>query len=427
MKSPILTAAFFTGNRKRLQIGMKPNTLAILNSNDRLPTNADGTFPFKQNNDLYYLRGIKQEDTQLLIASGEPEKALLFIQRPNEHKKQWDGHQLRKEEASAISGIDTVYYNDEFESVLQSLLSTCDLVYLNAIEHPRANISIQTRDDRFRLWIQQQYPNHQYERLAPLMMELRLLKQPEEIAMMRYAAFVTGQGFRRVLGFVKPGVHQKQVEAEMIHEYLQYQTTWADYQPIVASGADTCILHYNSNHQWIQDGDLVLIDAAASFGGYQCDLTRTIPANGRYTARQKQLYKAVLRVHQQMKQYLKPGMLMQELQETCNNLLLEQFVGLNLCTMQDIQQHGKAYWLGKYAYHNFSHFLGLDVHDVGDFSKPLQAGMVFTNEPGIYIPEEGLGVRIENNLLLTETGVVDLTATIPIEAEEIEALMQANR
>lgn len=426
MKTVPFTPDFFTGNRNRLAGLLKIQSLAVVNSNDVLPTNADGTFPFKQHNDLYYLTGIRQEETLLVLfpdARHAWQKEVLFILRPDEVRTKWEGHKLSQQEASAISGIKEVRYIDEFLSFFKQVVFDAANIYLNANEHSRAKVSIQTRDDRFRNWCRENYGLHQYERLAPLMALLRIKKQDEEIAVMKHAAYITEQGFKRVLKFVKPGVHQKQAEAEMIHEYLQHHATWADYQPIVASGADTCILHYNSNHKHIGAGELVLIDAAASYIGYQSDLTRTIPADGRYTGRQKQLYEAVLYVHREMKKLVKPGVLMEVLQEQCNELLLEQLVGLSLCTGNDIRGSNKQALLDKYCYHRFSHLIGLDVHDVGDYSQPLEAGWVCTNEPGIYIQEEAMGVRIENNLLLTPDGNTDLMESIPVEVKEIEYLM----
>ncbi len=421
-----LSNSFFANNRKRLVALLKHQSIAVFNSNDILPTNADGTFPFKQNNDLYYLTGIKQEETILLLfpdAIENSQKEILFILEPNALLVKWEGHKLSKEEASKISGISEVRYLNEFKNTFKQQVVQAQNIYINTNEHTRAKLSIQTREDRFLTWCKANYNLHHYERLAPLMKQLRVIKQEEEIAMLKQAAFITAKGFSRVLKFMKPGVHQKQVEAEMIHEYMQYLGTWADYQPIVASGTDTCILHYNSNHKVIHNNELVLIDAAAAFESYNADLTRTIPANGKYSARQKEVYKAVLHIHRQMKMLLKPHALMKDLQNHCNELLIEQLVALGVCSMNDIKLKGTTFYIQQYCGHNFSHFIGLDVHDSGDYNQKLTTGMVLTNEPGIYINEEQIGIRIENNILITETGIIDLMETIPIEATEIEELM----
>ncbi|MES2654785.1 MAG: aminopeptidase P family protein [Bacteroidota bacterium] len=423
-----LSNSFFTNNRKRLVALLKQQSIAVFNSNDILPTNADGTFPFKQNNDLYYLTGIKQEETILLLFPDAVEnwqKEILFILEPNALHVKWEGHKLSKEEAAKISGISEVRYLREFKSIFKQLAVQAQTICINTNEHTRAKLSIQTRDDRFLTWCKTTYTLHNYERLAPLIQGLRVIKQDEEIVLLRQAAFITEKGFRRVLKFIKPGVHQKQVEAEMIHEYMQYLGTWADYQPIVASGADTCILHCNSNHKVVQNNELVLIDAAAAFAGYNADLTRAIPANGIYTTRQKEVYNAVLYIHKQMKMLLKSDALMKDLQNHCNELLIEQLVALGVCSMNDIKLKGSLFYIQQYCGHNFSHFIGLDVHDVGDYNQKLAAGMVLTNEPGIYINEEQIGIRIENNIVLTQKGIIDLMETVPIEAAAIEELMNS--
>lgn len=415
--------SIYENNRQRLAQLMSPGAIAIFNSNDVLPTNADGTFPFKQNNDLLYLCGIEQEQTILLLYPDAPnaaQKVILFIQRNDEERRKWHGHQLSAEEACAISGIASVYTLDEFSGVFQAMMSQVSEVYLNRIEHSRAKVAITTRDDRFGQWCRKQYPLHQYKRLAPLMAELRLIKQPYEIELMKKAAAITAAGFHRVLKTVRAGVHQKQIEAEMIYTYLYHGATWADYQPIVASGIDTCTLHYNTNHKVVQTGELVLIDAACSHSGYQSDVTRTIPVDGRFTKRQLEVYQAVLAVHQFLRINMKAGISIPTWQAEGRKFCAEQIRLLNL---KGAQNMGDEQLLNQYAYHGFAHYLGLDVHDVGDLNTKLSTGMVLTNEPGIYIKEEGFGIRLENNLWLSNNGVVDLTATIPIEAEEIESLM----
>jgi Xaa-Pro aminopeptidase len=425
-----IPTSFFEQNRKRLSALLQSGSLAVLNSNHVLPTNADGTFKFKQNNDLFYLTGITQEETLLLLFPDHPDvscREVLFIEQPNELRTKWDGHRHSKEEATRISGIKDVKYTSEFEAFFKAAAFRAERIYLNAIEHARATVAIQTRDDQFATWCKEHYKLHTYERLAPLMMQLRMIKNELEIELLRKSASITEKGFRRLLAFTKPGVSEKQLEAEMIHEYLSNGGDWADYSPIVASGADTCILHYNSNHKICKDGDLVLVDAAASFAGYNSDLTRTFPVNGRYTQRQKQVYNAVLRVHKAMRSLMKPGAIMKELQQHCFDLLTEELLQLGLFNAAELTSNGQGFYMNKYCYHNFSHFIGLDVHDIGDFYVPFQAGMALTNEPGIYIAEEGLGVRIENNLVITNNGNEDLMQNIPFEADEIEEIMNKGK
>ncbi|HYH14885.1 MAG TPA: Xaa-Pro aminopeptidase, partial [Flavisolibacter sp.] len=418
----------FAEQRQRLVKEMLPGSVAILTSNDVYPTNADGNLRFFQNTNLYYLTGIKQEETMLVLCPDHPDENLrevLLIKEVNELFIKWNGCRLTKEEAATVSAVQTVLYVKEFEGLLKRIVPICRNIYLHTDEHPRSVKETETREDRLVKQLKALYPLHQYERLYPLLALQRNVKTPAEIALLKKAAAITEAGFRRVLRFVKPGVNEKQVEAEMIHEYMQHGSTWADYEPIVAAGVDTCILHYHGNKKVCKEGDLLLIDAAASWEYYNADLTRTIPVSGRYTPRQKQCYNAVLNVHRQMKSHIKAGMLLKDLQAICFELLLQALITLDLCTVNDIQEKGKKFYLDKYCYHNFSHFIGLDVHDIGYHHLPIPAGAVLTNEPGIYIQEEAIGIRIENNLLVTEAGVVDLMANIPIEADEIEALMQA--
>jgi Xaa-Pro aminopeptidase len=305
-----IPSSFFTENRKRLSALLTEGSVAILNSNDLLPTNADGTFRFKQNNDLYYLTGITQENTMLMLFPSHPDpyyREIIFVEEPNELRTKWDGRRLGKDEVSAVSGIPHVRYEHEFEKVFNSCVYAAAYIYLNATEHSRASLKIQTRDNRFAQWCKAHYTLHHYKRLAPLMMQLRTIKHPVEIGLLKEAAAITEKGFRRVLKFLRPGVTQKQVEAEMIHEYLFNGAEWADYTPIVSSGSDTCILHCSSNENICKDGELALIDAAASWRAYNSDLTRTIPVNGKYTVRQKEVYNAVLRVHKSMRQEMLAG------------------------------------------------------------------------------------------------------------------------
>lgn len=420
-------AALFTEQRRRLADQLPPLSAAILVSNDVYPTNADGTMHFYQNANLYYLSGIRQEDTALLLFPHHPDEAfreVLFIKEVDELFVKWNGYRLSREEASAISGIKTVVFRNDFDRILKQALPLCQNICLSTDEHLRSEKVNETAEDRLVKKLRSLYPLHKYERLFPLLARQRTVKLEGEIAFLQKACDITEAGFRRLLRFVKPGIIEKQAEAELIHEYMQYGAGFA-YEPILASGKDTCILHYHDNNKVCREGDLLLADAAASWQYYNADLTRTIPVSGRFTPRQKQCYNAVLKVQRRMKKEIKAGMLMKDLQAICSDLLLEQLCELGLCTPDEIRSKGKKQFLNRYCYHNFSHFLGLDVHDVAYFHEPLPAGAVLTNEPGIYIWEEGIGIRLENNVLVQENGVLDLMESIPIEAEEIEELMSS--
>lgn len=418
----------FSNQRKRLVSQFPADAVAILTANDIMPSNANGTMPYFPNVNLYYLTGIKEEDAMLVLCPGHPDESLreiLFIKRTDQLFVKWLGHRIDKESAASLSGIATVFYTDEFWTVMKKVIPLCRCILLPTNEHPRSENETQTREDRLLLACKTAYPLHEYDRLYPLLARQRMAKTPEEIALLRKACNITEAGFRRLLKFVKPGKTGYQVTAELIHEYMQQHTTWADYQPIVAFGGDTCILHYRANETAGKDGDLVLIDAAASWELYNADLTRTIPVNGRYTPRQRAYYDAVLHVHRQLRQHVRAGITLKELWQASNQLMLEAFCQLGLCTTDDIRRNGAAFYLQRYSYHNVSHFIGLDVHDAGYIHEPMPVGAVITNEPGIYNAEEGIGVRIENNLLVTANGYEDLMTNIPIEAGEIEEIMNS--
>lgn len=417
---------FVTCNRQKLAAKLIPGSIAVLHANDMMPTNADGTMKYKPNNDVYWLSGIRQEETVLMLFPSHPDpnlREVLFIKKVGEDFVKWHGKRLSLEEAGEISGINTVKWSTEFTNIFSGSANYADHICLNAIEHSRTENEVQTRDDRFRLWCMEHYPLHHYGRLAPVLAELRKVKSEFELKRLQTACDITEKGFRRMLKFVKPGTKERLIEAELIHEYIQHDGDWSDYQPIVASGANTCILHYITNREICRDGDLLLVDAAASYELYNADLTRTIPVNGRYTTRQKQVYNAVLNVHKAMKDFAKAGTTFQQLQAYSSDLLIEQLASLGLFTSSDLGKHGKAFYLDRYCYHGFSHLLGLDVHDVGHFYQPLPENTVITIEPGIYIKEENIGVRIENNVVVKAGGTFDLMRNTPIEAEEIEELM----
>jgi Xaa-Pro aminopeptidase len=406
---------------------MAKNSVAIFNANDILPTNADGTMKFRQNNDLFYLCGIDQEETVLLLAPDCPNPAwreVLFLRETNAHIAVWEGHKYTKEEAFAASGIGTILWLSEFDLVLNSVVNLSERIYLNTNEHLRAGVVVETRDARFIKACKEKYPLHSYERSAPLMHALRAVKEAEEIQQLQIACDITEKGFRRVLGMVKPGVTEYEVEAEFIHEFTRNRSKGFAYEPIIASGSSACVLHYIENNKACKDGELLLLDVAAEYGNYNADMTRTIPVNGRFTQRQRQVYDAVLRVKNEASSILRPGITIQDYHKEVGSIMQAELLGLGLLDQTDIKNQDPN-WPAykKYFMHGTSHHLGLDVHDVGTMHYPIAAGMVFTVEPGIYIPEEGFAVRLENNIVVQEQGYLDLMRNIPIEAEEIEELM----
>jgi Xaa-Pro aminopeptidase len=406
---------------------LKPNSIAIFNSNDVLPTNADGSLKFKQNSDLFYLSGIDQEESILVIypdAKDGIHKEVLFLKETNEHIAIWEGHKLTKAEAFTVSGIQKVYWLGEFKTILRSLMAEAETVYLNTNEHVRAVVETETREARFVKWCMNEYPVHKYERSAPLMHNLRAIKHDTEIELIQQACNITEKGFHRLLSFIKPGVWEYEIEAELIHEFTRNRSNGFAYTPIIASGLNSCVLHYIDNSLQCKDGDILLLDVAAEYANYNSDMTRSIPVNGKYTPRQKDVYNAVLRVMKAATKMLIPGTLMADYQKTVGQLMEEELIKLNLLSADDVKkQNPDAPLYKKYFMHGTSHYLGLDVHDVGNRYRKFEAGMVFTCEPGIYIREESIGIRIENNILITDNGPKDLMANIPIEANDIEALM----
>lgn len=417
----------YIDNRKRLIEKLLPNSIVIVESNDVMPTNADGSMGFRQNSDLFYLSGIDQEETILIVypeAKDPAMRAILFVRETSEKIAIWEGAKLTREQATERSGIKTVYWTHEFNSILKGLMADVDYVYVSTNEHTRRANEVETRNYRLIQALKHDYPVHQYRRLAPIISRLRSMKHPLEIEMIKTACDITEKGFRRLLSFVKPGITEYEIEAELMHEFLCNRSRGFAYGPIIASGAGSCVLHYVENDKTCQDGDILLLDVAAEYANYASDLTRCLPVNGQFTPRQKAVYNAVLRVHKQAVQMLKPGNTIKKVNEDVGLLVEKELVELGLITTDDIRNQNPA-WPAykKYFMHGTSHFMGLDVHDVGYFNEPIQPGMVFTCEPGIYIREENLGIRIENDILISENGPVDLMRTIPIEADEIEALM----
>lgn len=422
-----IPSELFIRNRQNLRALLKPKSIVIVHSNDIYPTNADGTMGFKQNSDLFHLSGVDQEETVLVLmpdAVDPKEREILFVRETNEHIAIWEGEKLTKEKAREVSGIERVEWTQSFESFLHRMVPQADHIYLTTNEHLRASVVVETRNARFIKDCQARYPLHRYERLAPLMHRLRITKDPVEVRMIRKACDITEAGFRRLLGFIKPGVGEWEIEAELLHEFVRRGSRGFAYAPIIGSGKNACVLHYVENDTVCMDGEMVLLDVAAEYAGWNSDLTRTVPVNGRFTPRQRQVYDAVLRVFHGANAILRPGNTPMDYQKQVIELMERELVGLGLFTAREAKEQGPDKPLvKKYFMHGTSHHLGLDVHDVCPPHEPFAEGMVFTIEPGIYIREENLGVRIENDVLIGKDGNIDLMANIPIEADEIEALM----
>ena len=430
MKNLPLDPKIFIENRKRFIKGMKPNSIAIFNSNDEVSSNGDALYRFQQNTDLYWLCGIEQEDTMVILFPDAPEekyKEVLVLVRPNEMKEKWDGKRLRAEEGKQISGIKTVVWLDSIDPLLQQWIHLADIIYLNTNENDRKANLLETRDYRYVKQMKERYPLHKYERSAKIMRELRAIKTPYEVEVVKKAIDITDKTFRRLLQFIKPGVMEYEIEAEIFHEFLRNRAKGEAYGSIIASGDRARTLHYVFNNEECKDGELVLMDFGANYGGYAADLTRTVPVNGKFTKRQKEVYNACLHLHNYAKGLLKPGITIAEYHEKVGEEATKIFIKTGLLKKEDVKNEDKenrAY--RKYLYHGISHHLGLDVHDLGTKTEPLKLGMVLTVEPGIYIEEEHMGVRIENNVWLTKDGNIDLMKNIPITAEEIEKLMKTS-
>lgn len=427
MKNLPLNPELFKTNRKRFIEKMKPGSIAIFVSNDEVPSNGDALHPFKQNSDLYWLSGITQEDTMVVLFPSNPDpkyREVLVLVRPVELKEKWDGKRLRKEEAIEMSGIQTIVWLDSIDALLQTWIHLADIIYLDTNENDRKSSLVRSRDYRFVDEMKSRYPLHQYERAAKLMKELRAIKTEYEVEVTKKAVEITHNAFIRVMKFIHPGVMEYEIEAEIIHSFLSQRASGEAYGSIIASGDRARTLHYVSNNQECKDGELVLMDFGASYGGYNADLTRTIPVNGKFSPRQKEVYNACLQLHNYAKSLLKPGITINDYTDKVGDEATKLFIQIGLLKESDVKNEdpeNRAY--RKYLYHGISHHLGLDVHDLGTRTEPIQAGMLFTAEPGIYIEEEGMGIRIENNLWITENGNIDLFEGIPITVEEIEAIM----
>lgn len=425
-----LTASVYIKNRKHFVNALEPRSLAIFNSNDIYPTGADSTLPFEQHRDLFYLCGIDQEESILLLfpdAFEKKHKEILFVRETNEHIAVWEGAKLTKKQARELSGIETVYWLSEFNRVFQQLSTQCDCFYFNTNEHYRQAVETQTREDRFIAWCKKTYPAHRVGKSNPILQKLRAVKAPEEINQIRQACDITEKGFRRILSFIKPGVWEYEIEAELAHEFIRNRSKGFAYTPIIASGQNANVLHYIENNKQCKEGELILMDVAAEYGNYSSDLTRTVPVSGKFTSRQKEVYESVLKVKKEATKLLVPGTIWKEFHVEVGKLMTSELLKLGLLNKVDIQNESSekpAY--KKYFMHGTSHHMGLDTHDYGLLHQPMEANMVFTVEPGIYIPEEGFGVRLEDDVVIQSKGEpLNLMDSIPIEIEEIETLMNA--
>ena len=428
MKYLPLKPELFIKNRERFINRMEKNSIAIFISNDEVPVNGDAIYPFKQNSDLFWLSGINQEESMVILFPDNPDpkyREVLVLIRPNELKEKWDGKRLRINEAQAINGIKTIVWLDSIEGLLQPWIHLAETIYLDTNENDRKAILIRTREYRYVDEIKAKYPLHNFQRTAKIMKDLRGIKTALEIEVLQKAIDITENTFRRLLKFIKPGVMEYEIEAEIFHSFLSQRATGPAYGSIIASGDRARTLHYVSNNEECKEGELVLMDFGAEYGGYCADLTRTIPVNGKFGRRQKTIYNACLHLHDYAKSLLKPGITIIDYTDKVGEEATQQFLKVGLLKKTDVKnedQENRAY--RKYLYHGISHHLGIDVHDLGTKTEPIKAGMVFTVEPGIYIEEEKMGVRIENNVWITRNGNTDLMKKIPITVDDIESLMK---
>ena len=428
MKYAQINRELFIKNRKNFSAKMKPSSLAVFNSNDIYPVSADSTLPFAQHRDIFYLSGVDQEESILILFPDCPNPAhreILFLKETNEHIAVWEGAKLTKEAAFLSSGVQTVYWLKDLEKVLFEIMTQCDTVYINTNEHYRANVETETREARFTKWLLQKYPAHSVAKSNPILQRLRAVKDQIELDLIQQACDITEKGFRRILNFVKPGVYEYNLEAEFIHEFLNNRSKGFAYTPIVASGNNANVLHYVENNQECKAGDLILLDVGAEYANFSSDMSRTIPVSGRFSDRQKAVYNAVNRVKNDATKMLTPGTIWSDYHVEVGKLMTSELLGLGLLDKADVQsQDPKWPAYKKYFMHGTSHHMGLDTHDYGILTDPMQANMVFTVEPGIYIPEEGFGIRLEDDVVIQESGVpFNLMRNIPIEADEIEDIM----
>ena len=428
MKYNPIPNILYIKNRKKFTAQMKAGSLAIFNSNDIYPISADSTLPFAQHSDILYLCGADQEESILLLfpeALNPAYREILFVRETNAHIAVWEGAKYSKEKAADVSGIQTILWLSDFDKLFFDLMTEAHTIYFNTNEHYRQSVETQTREDRFIAKCKQDFPAHQWQKSQPILQEIRGVKEPEEWALMQQACHITEKGIRRLLGFIKPGVWEYEIEAELLHEFIRNRSKGFAYTPIIASGANANVLHYVENNQQCKAGDLILMDVAAEYANYRSDLTRTFPVSGRFTPRQAAVYNAVLRVKDAATNMLVPGTLWAEYHKEVGEIMTKELLGLGLLDRADVQsQDPKQPAYKKYFMHGTSHHIGLDTHDYGALKTPMKAGMVFTVEPGIYIPAEGMGIRLEDDVIVQESGApLNLMANIPISIAEIEALM----
>ena len=428
MKYHPIDSNLFIKNRKNFAAQMKPKSLAVFNSNDMYPISADSTMPFEQHRDIFYLSGVDQEESILVLFPDcpiEKHREILFLKETNEHIAIWEGEKLTKDAAFKTSGIKTVYWLQDMEKIIFEIMTQSDTVYINTNEHYRANVETETREDRFTKWLKNKYPAHAVAKSNPILQRLRSVKDQVEIDLIQKACDITEKGFRRVLNFVEPGVMEYEIEAEFLHEFLRNRSKKFAYTPIVASGNNANVLHYIENNQECKPGDLILMDVGAEYANYSSDMTRTIPVSGKFTKRQKEVYNAVLRVKNEATQLLVPGADWADYHVEVGKFMTSELLDLGLLDKTDVKKENPD-WPAykKYFMHGTSHHMGLDTHDYGILTEPMQANMVFTVEPGIYIPAEGFGIRLEDDVVIQATGEpYNLMRNIPIEVEEIEELM----
>ncbi|WP_297760899.1 aminopeptidase P family protein [uncultured Muriicola sp.] len=428
MKYDPIDASLFMINRKKFMAQMKPKSIAVFNSNDIYPISADSTMPFQQHRDILYLSGVDQEESILLLfpdAINKEHREVLFVRETNDHIAVWEGEKLSKEQGTKVSGIKNVQWLSNFDKVFFDLMTEAETVYFNTNEHYRQSVETQTREDRFILKCKEQFPAHSWARSNPILQQIRGVKEPQEIALMQQACNITEKGFRRILQFTKPGVWEYEIEAEFLHEFIRNRSKGFAYTPIVASGNNANVLHYVVNNQKCKAGDLILLDVGAEYANYSSDMTRTIPVSGTFTKRQREVYDAVLRVKNEATKMLVPGTLWAEYHKEVGKIMTSELLGLGLLDKSDVKNENKE-WPAykKYFMHGTSHHIGLDTHDYGPLKTPMKANMVFTVEPGIYIPQEKFGVRLEDDVVVQAKGApLNLMKNIPIEAEEIEEIM----
>ena len=421
LKYPKINKNLFIENRKKIIKKIKPNSLILINSNYTMPTNEDGNMPFKQNSDMFYLSGINQEKTTLIIypdAKEESYKEILFIEKIDKEKIIWEGNKCTKKEAYNISGIKTCLWIENFENIFKKLMNDTEYVYLNTNEHPRASIDIESKDSKFIKWCKNKYPLHKYERIAPIIHNLRKIKSKYEIELIKKACKITEMGIKRIIPIIKPGIMEYEIEAELIHEFIRLRSNGFSFNPIIASGKNSCILHYLNNNKKCKSGEIVLVDVGTDYSNYSSDITRVFPVNGRFTKRQKNVYNSVLKIIKKAKKIINSNKCINNYNKEILETIKEELIKLKLINIKKKNIEYKKYFM-----HGITHHLGISTHDVGNMNNKFEEGMVFTIEPGIYIKNENIGIRLENDITIKNNKIEDISGNIPIEIEEIEYMM----